>query len=159
MVLRVVVSVASRRDRSRGQTSRINPRDNEKAPPANTCNILLCSALLVFHRNRSSLWCCGHTAQDVPDTNLGSISPCTEVVSEGGHRTVCPARSTVLWNVLVATFGTIVHTILVSPSEFVRERHRREQLVRTKVVSAPLQPNDTDHSGSTQRTRTPTANV
>ena len=58
-------------------------------------------------------------------------------VSEGGHRTVCPVRSTVLWNVLIATFGTIVHTILVAPRELVRQRHRREQLVRTRVVFAP----------------------
>ena len=47
-------------------------------------------------------------------------------VSEGGHRTVCLARFTVLWNVLVATFGAIAHTILVAPSELVLQRHRRE---------------------------------
>ena len=41
MVLRVVISIASRRDRSRGQAPRIDPRDNEKASPANTRNILL----------------------------------------------------------------------------------------------------------------------
>ena len=33
---------------------------------------------------------------------------------------MCPARFTVLWNVLVATFGTTVHTNLVAPSELVR---------------------------------------
>ena len=29
------------------------------------------------------------------------------------------------------------HSILVAQSEFVRQYHRREQLVRTRVVSAP----------------------
>ena len=41
MVLRVDISIASRRDKSRGQALRIDPRDNEKTSPANTRNILL----------------------------------------------------------------------------------------------------------------------
>ena len=60
MVLRVVISIASRRDRSRGQTSRIDPRDNEKAPPANTRNILLCSALLA---PQTQIWIAFRLAQ------------------------------------------------------------------------------------------------
>ena len=58
-------------------------------------------------------------------------------VGKGSLRLMCPPRLAKLQNMLVVTLRTTDHYILVTPTELVGQRNRREQLVATRLVSAP----------------------